>query len=202
LKEKLYADYLRARKMSEEAIAHAVEYVKSLEGRLKARGRSLGSATVDDLDRYVSQIMASGENTVDRLVAVQRYLNLIGRREEAVHLYFLLSARLIYASISERLAELAGPVARDRVFSRVHVPPVGAPPDEFPSATRQLMDSLAEELTPEVYRRVLAGNHHRVPAEAFARHREWLAEAGSIDGFLKRAHDEAVAEITRHMEEG
>ena len=195
-------EYLRGRKIAEDAISSAVGYVKEYERRLKARGGSLDSVTVDDVKSYVSELMARGENTVERLVALQRYMNIIDRREEANYLYFVLSARLIYGSISEKLAKLTDGETRDRVFCRVQVPPVGAPVESFPQVTRQLMDSLADELSPEVYRRVLAGNHHRVPVEGFSRHREWLREAGSIDGFLVKVHDEAVAELTRYMEEG
>jgi hypothetical protein len=176
--------------------------VKEFEMSLRSQGRGLDSVTVDDVKSYVSRLVAGGGNTVDRLVSVQRYMNVTDHKEEANYLYFLLSARIIYGSISGRLAELTDGETRDRVFSRVSVPPVGAPVEAFPSVTRQLMGSLAGELSPEEYRRVLAGNHHRVPAEAFNRHKEWLREAGSIDGFLVRVHEEAVAEITRYMEEG
>jgi len=202
VKEKKYADYLRGRGVPEDAIGSAIGYVKAFERRMGARGVGLGSVTVGDVDRYVSELVAAGENTVERLVAVQRYLNLVGRKEEAVHLYFLLSPTIIYGSIGDRLAQLKGEEARRRVFDRFNVPPVGTPTEAFPAATRRLMDSLAEELSPDGCRRVLAGNHHRVPAEAFDRHKEWLKEAGSIDGFLVRVHREAVAEITRYMEEG
>jgi len=202
VKEKKYVEYLRGRKIAEDAVSSAVGYVKMFEGHLKSQGKKLDSVTVDDVKQYVSELVTEGGNTLERLVALQRYMNVIGHKEEANYLYFLLSARLIYGSISERLAKLVDGETRDRVFSRVSVPPVGSPVETFPEATRQLMDSLAEELSPEVYRRVLAGNHHRVPAGAFDRHKEWLKEAGGIDGFLVKVHNEAVAEITRYMEEG
>ena len=202
MKEKKYVEYLRGRKIAEDAVSSAVGYVKMFEGHLKSQGKKLDSVTVDDVKQYVSELVTEGGNTLERLVALQRYMNVIGHKEEANYLYFLLSARLIYGSISERLAKLVDGETRDRVFSRVSVPPVGSPVETFPEATRQLMDSLAEELSPEVYRRVLAGNHHRVPAGAFDRHKEWLKEAGGIDGFLVKVHNEAVAEITRYMEEG
>ena len=202
MKEKKFKEYLKGRKQDDEAIRSAVGYVREYERSLKAQGVSLDSVTVDDMKQYVSELMARGENTFERIVALQRYLNIIDRREAAIHLYFVLSASLIYGSISERLAKLTDGETRDRVFCRVNVPPIGAPTEAFPPVTRQLVDSLGEELSPEVYRSVLAGNHHRVPEESFSRHREWLREAGSIDGFLVKVHDEAVAEITRYMEEG
>ncbi|MFC1800323.1 DUF6144 family protein, partial [Candidatus Eisenbacteria bacterium] len=49
---------------------------------------------------------------------------------------------------------------------------------------------------------VLAGNHHRIPVEGFTKHKAWLAEAGGLDAFLKRVHDEAVADLERHLKEG
>ena len=202
MKEKEFREYLVGRRQSEDAVGLAVGYVKEYEGHLRAQGKRLDTASVDDVKQYVSELMAEGLNTFERVVSLQRYLNFIGRREEAVHLYFVLSATIIYGSISDRLAQLTDEETRGRVFGRVGVPPIGAPAEEFPAVTRRLMDSLAEELDQATFRRVLAGNHHGVPAESFAKHREWLRESGSLDGFLRRVHEEAVAELTRYMEEG
>jgi hypothetical protein len=64
------------------------------------------------------------------------------------------------------------------------------------------MRQLEEGLTPEVYRRVLAGNHHNVPEGNFEIHREWLMETGSIDAWLAWMHTEAVEELGGYLKEG
>ena len=186
MKVKEFREYLVGRGQGEDAAGSAVGYVREFERRLGEQGKRLDAASVEDMKWYVSELMAEGLNTFERVVALQRYLNFIGRREEAVHLYFVLSATIIYGSISDRLARLTDDETKSRVFGRVSVPPIGAPTDQFPQVTRWLMDSLAEELDQATLRRVLAGNHHGVPAESFAKHREWLGEAGRHHGVVKR----------------
>ena len=63
------------------------------------------------------------------------------------------------------------------------------------------MEQLEKELPTEVYKRVLAGNHHRMPLEMFAKHKKWLEEAGNIDDWLKQMHDAAVAEQDEYCRE-
>jgi len=64
------------------------------------------------------------------------------------------------------------------------------------------MERLEAELPPEASRRVLAGNHHRVPVDGFREQRERFLEAESIDEFLKDLHGRAVAELEEYMAEG
>ena len=58
------------------------------------------------------------------------------------------------------------------------------------------------KLGTETCHNVLAGNHHEIPLKSFDKHKQWLQEAGSIDGFLKRVHGEAVSELEHYMNEG
>jgi len=112
-----------------------------------------------------------------------------------------LGGRTVLPSISERLAEIAGEEKRDVVFKGLEAPPLGSPPGEFPKVTGLLMERLESELDQGTCRRVLAGNHHRVSIEAFAKHKEWYRKAGSLEQFLKKVHMEAVAELEQFLRE-
>ena len=74
-----------------------------------------------------------------------------------------------------------GEEERAKIFEGVETPPLGTPPEELPLMTKRLMDRLEAELSPEVYRRVLAGNHHRIPLEAFDGLKKLYDESESID---------------------
>jgi hypothetical protein len=64
------------------------------------------------------------------------------------------------------------------------------------------MERLEAELPPEMCRKVLAGNHHRIPREGFEEQRERFLRAGSMDEFLRDLHRRAVAELEEYMAEG
>jgi hypothetical protein len=55
-------------------------------------------------------------------------------------------------------------------------------------------------LPPEQYRRVLAGNHHEIPAEWFQKQKEWFKGLDyDIDKWLKKMHEEAVSDLEKHL---
>ena len=146
--------------------------------------------------------METGGNTEETLVDLGSYIYFSDMKEIWIYFASILGGRNILPSISERLAEIAGEGVRDKVFSEVNAPPLGSLPSAYCDATSSLMKQLSKELSPEVYRRVLAGNHHRVPVENFEKHKKWLNELGSIDEWLLRMHREAVEELEEYLREG
>jgi hypothetical protein len=156
---------------------------------------------VDDIKEYVSMLISQGKNSRDRLLAIARYCYLVKKHDVYIYFTSIVGGRTVLPSISERLARIAGEGERDIIFKGVEAPPLGAPPEEFPKVTGLLMERLESELDQETRRKVLAGNHHKIPVEAFSKHKKWFEEAESLDEFLKKVHDEAVAELERYMEE-
>jgi len=154
------------------------------------------------LREHISLLVSQGRNSWDRLSALARYSYVVGRNDYYIYFTSILGGRSVLPSISERLATMAGEEAKDRIFEGVEPPPLGSTPDKFPTVTQLLMERLEANLSPDACRRVLAGNHHRVPVEGFKEQREMFLKAGSIDEFLKSLHNRAVAELERYMSEG
>ena len=202
MKEKEFREFLQEREMGEEEIDDAVEAVLEFEGEMEAKGGTLESTTVEDLREHISLLMSRGENSLDRLLALARYCHVTKRNDLYVYFTSILGGRRVLPSISERLESLVGEEARAKIFEGVETPPLGTPPEELPLMTKRLMDRLEEELPPEVYRRVLAGNHHRIPLEAFEGLKKLYDESESIDEFLKKKHERAVAELEEYSAEG
>ncbi len=201
MKEQEYREYLEGRRQSAEAIEEAVAHVKEFEAGLECRDRGLDSATVEDVKEYASELIGKGLNTMERFLALARYFYATGSSEVFIYFTRILEGPGVLESISERLAALTGGETRDRVLAGVKAPPLGSPPEAFPPVTAGLMAKLSA-LGRDTCHNVLAGNHHRIPVESFEKQKGWLREAGSVDGFLKRVHDEAVAELELYMREG
>jgi hypothetical protein len=201
MREEEYIELLRTRNQTEQSIRSALEYVKEFEKYLVSEGKSLESFDVGDLRQYASTLIARKKNTMDRFLALARYTYMAGLNEVFIYFTSIIGAREVLPSISERLALVAGEKVRAEVFEGIEPPPLGSPPEESPPVTSLLVDKLLK-LGPETCHRVLAANHHGVPVESFAKHKDWLREAGSLDAFLKRVHQEAVGELERYMKEG
>ena len=202
LKEKEFTEYMVDRGSSPEQTEAAVKAVKAAFKYFEVQGKKFEEAQVEDFERYVSKLMEEGENTEEALVGLGRYVYFLNMKEVWIYFASILGGRNILPSISERLAQIAGEEVRDKVFSEVEAPPLGSPPSAYCNSTSSLMKQLEKELSPEVYKRVLAGNHHRVPVENFEKHKKWLKEAGSIDAWLEKMHREAVEELEFYLREG
>ena len=202
MREKEFTEYLQGRDQDETQIESAVEAVRGFEAELGAGAKTLESATLEDLKEHLALLVSRRENSQDRLRALARYFYATDRNDLYIYFTSIMGGRGVLPSMSERLESLVDEETMKRVFDGVEMPPLGSPLEDIPPVTRRLMERLQAELPPEVYRRVLAGNHHRIPLEAFDGLKKLYEESGSIDEFLKRKHERAVADLEEHLAEG
>lgn len=200
-RRKEFTEYLVERGVGLEQLEAALDAVEEAAAYFEAEGRKLGEASVEDFKGYVQRLMDEGGNTEETLVALARYIYFLDMKEAWIYFAAILGGRGILPSIAERLEKIVGKDVKEKVFNEVKTPPLGSTPAAYCGATKSLMDALEKELSPEVYLRVLAGNHHKVNPENFAKHKRWLEELGSVDAWLKKMHDEAVAELEHYMKE-
>jgi hypothetical protein len=202
LKELEFTEYMVDSGSSSEQTEAAVKAVKAAFKYFEARGKKFEEALVDDFERYVLKLMEEKRNSEETLVGLGRYVYFLNMKEVWIYFASVLGGRNILPSISERLSQIAGEDVRDTVFSKVKAPPLGSQPSAYCNVTNSLMKQLKKKLSPEVYRRVLAGNHHRVPIENFKKHKKWLKEAGDIAAWLERMHRKALEELEFYLREG
>jgi len=202
MQEKMFRDYCRRRKMSDDAIEKAVGHVREFEEHLGDEGKTLDKAQVEDVKKYMARLISDNRNTEDRLLALARYSYAAKMNDVFIYFASILGGRTVLPSISERLAAIAGEEARSRVFDGVEPPPLGSPPEDYPPVTQRLMEGLEAQLSPETCRMVLAGNHHRVPVEGFEGRKRLFEESETVDEFLVKEHERAVAELEEFMAEG
>ena len=202
MQEREYRAFCQDHGLNDEDLQAALDSVKQFEAFLKEKKKSLDEMTIIDVKEYISDLTVQGKNTWDRLRSLARYSKMIGNNEVYIYFTSILGGRTILPSISSRLRKLAVEDVTQEIFRDIKTPPLGAPPEEFPKVVKTLVERLQSELDPELCNNVLAGNHHHIPVENFERHRLWLKEEGSIDGYLKRAHDEAVKELEKYSCQG
>lgn len=201
MQDKEYTEFLRSRDQTGESIRSALEYVREFEKHLVSVGKTLETAQVADVREYAAALIADNRNSMERLLALARYIYMAGLNETFIYFTAIIGGREVLPSIAARLASITDEKTRDKVFDGIDVPPLGSPPEKYPEITALLVDRL-KDLGMEVCHDVLAANHHGVPVESFEKHKKWRAEAGSVDAFLKRVHEEAVGVLERYMNEG
>jgi hypothetical protein len=200
-KKKEFTEYLVERGVSRDRLEAAVDAVEEAAAYFEAEGKELTEASVEDFKGYVQMLMDERRNTEDTLVALARYVYFLDMKKVWIYFAAILGGRNILPSIAERLEEIAGKEVKEKVFNEVKTPPLGSMPAAYCEATKSLMDALEKEMSPDVYRRVLAGNHHRVNPENFMDLKRQLEELGNIDAWLEKMHDEAVAELEQYLRE-
>ena len=189
------------RGLSEQQTAAAVQAVRGFEQSLECHGSSFESADTGPLRDCISRLMARGENSSANLLAITRYSNMVGNYAFYIYLLGVLGGQTVVPSLRERTAELAGEATSDAVFDGIELPPLGSPQECYPESTEQVVQRLRASLQEDTCKDILAGNHHRVPVQAFDGHREVYCRAG-IDGLLKYRHESLLLELEEHARSG
>ena len=201
-KEREFIEHLSESGCSSEQIDHNIIAVNNMITNFNEEGTSFEKASVQDFENYVSKLIDEGGNDEETLVGLGRYVNFMNMKDVWIYFASILGGRKILPSISERLSLISGEAVRNKIFQRVDIPPLGSPPKMYPEATKSLMNELTKELHSNIFKRVLAGNHHKVPIRNVKKFRDWLEEEKDIDSWLKRMHNAALDELKLYLRDG
>ena len=200
--EDMFRKQLKKRKLSSKEISFSISAVSEFEQYLKREKMSFESADLPVLKDYVSLLMKEGRNSMERLVAIARYCNLVKKNDYFSYLVAILGARNVLPDMGERLAEIAGDEMRCKVFQGFQMPPVGSSNEDYPKLTKMVVDRMEAQLPMETCKKVLTWNYHKVPVEAFKEKKKRFEKANSIDEYLKDEHRRLVEEMEECMKEG
>jgi hypothetical protein len=81
-------------------------------------------------------------------------------------------------------------------------PSLGSPPNAYPTCTKELLDRLSASLPLGEVKKVLAGNHHRIPIEHFSEMKKRYEKASTMEEFLTGEHGLLVKELEEVMASG
>ena len=201
-RETEFIERLKDRGLGDDSIQSSLRAVSMLQTVLEGGGFSLERPDLATVETWLSAMMAAGEPAADLLLSLARYFSVSGESALAIRLLAYLSPIGVLPAMSGRLASLEGASIRDRVMSRIALPPEGSPPEAYPGAAALFTNALKEELGEDAARRVLAWNVHGIPPEAFAEERERFLGLGSIDEWLSDYHRRQVEMLRGHAENG
>jgi hypothetical protein len=202
INEKEFREYLSKTGSNPKQIDFNIQTVKTAINHFNEKGVKIEKAKIKDFEEYVSKLIEDGNNDEETLVGIGKYVYFMNLKDVWIYFASILGGRNILPSISDRLTLITGEDARNRIFQEVTIPPLGSSPEMYLDATSSLMKQLKKELSQETYKRVLAGNHHKVPLKNFEKFRNWLKDEKDIDKWLKRMHTDELEELEQYLREG
>lgn len=200
--ETQYRELLASRGLSAEVIEKAIDRCNEYLEFLESNNVKLEESSVDDVKKYVKQLMDSGNNTLDRIDAICMFTNILGYLDQYLYLAQMVGGSPLYQSYLNRTIETAGEEAAERVFGSIQLPPVGSTAEEFPTYTHAMMKQMTKELSKEDRIKILAGNHHNRSPQSFEVKKKLYDESKDLDEFLRRDHERVIKLLEQHMREG
>lgn len=201
MNEKLLIDLYRKINSSELQIEIALSYVKEFEQFLKGNNQSVEKADIEIIKNYIRLLIDKKLNTIDRLVAIARYFYLINRNDIYIYFTSILGRSGVIDSIKEKLKKMGGEDIANNLFENLAEPPLGSDFCEVNKFTAEMMERFEKSLSPPVYKKVLAGNHHQIPPQAFSEEKEIFDSFNSWEEYLKDKHRRKVAELQKYCDE-
>ncbi|MCU0862107.1 MAG: hypothetical protein MUE65_07295, partial [Methanomassiliicoccales archaeon] len=116
MKEAEFRSFLEGRRIPHDQVERSLAAARDLELFLVERGSSWEMAGAGLLDEHISELIADGRNTEERLVALARYSYMIRRNDLYIHIAGLINAVEVLPEMERRLGELAGEGVRREVF--------------------------------------------------------------------------------------
>jgi hypothetical protein len=193
----------KRRNFEETYVRQAIEDLKTFEVVLNRLGNGLDTCTENQLKDYIGYLIQQKQNTLERFLTFARYFYVVGRIDLYRYFLAILGGLGVIESMKKRTELLTNSEIAEEIFSGVDFPALGSPIDENPVITVELLKRLRKKLPDEVFKKVLAGNHHEIPASHFEKDKEKFIELNyDIDAFLKYNHDRQVAELDEYCREG
>ncbi len=196
--EQEFRERCAARGLAPDDTDAALLRMHELEGALAKGGSSLEQPSLALIEAHVAALAERGDADAAAIMAMARYFSVAREEAIAIRLLAYLLPIGVLPAMAGRLEAMEGPDARDRVMRGITLPPVGAAPEVYPSATAAFARALELELGREKAERVLCWNVHGLAAESFAAERERYLALGSVDAWLKDYHGRQVAVLAKH----
>ena len=196
----LLRDHYHHRGFSSQLTEQAINAVERFEGHLET-GFTLETLPVKAMKGCLHGLIDRQENDLESLLAIARYVHLIGRMDLYIYMTSVLGGVGVMDHIRSTLAIAVGKPMADSVFEGTQLP-LGSDPALQPSMTQTVVERMAERVDETTMCHVLAGNHHEIPASAFTDEREAYLKSASLDVFLADFHARQVAVLQRHAEDG
>ena len=192
----------RDQPIPEEEIIENTKIVEKFEQFLKQFGKTLETATAEEFERFSEVLIVEEANTYLNFAAISRYAYFVKNWDLYLPVLGIFDGSEVMNVLRERLGEHASEEVRDKILPEEDLPPLGMPDKEKILVTREIVKKMEKTLDPAVCKKILAAVAHGLPRDFRKGEREKFLDAGSIDEYLKRKRENALAELEKHRDDG
>ena len=192
----------RDQPIPEEEIIENTKIVEKFEQFLKQFGKTLETATAEEFERFSEVLIVEEANTYLNFAAISRYAYFVKNWDLYLPVLGIFDGSEVMNVLRERLGEHASEEVRDKILPEEDLPPLGMPDKEKILVTREIVKKMEKTLDPAVCKKILADVAHGLPRDFRKGEREKFLDAGSIDEYLKRKRENAIAELEKHRDDG
>lgn len=192
----------RDQPIPEEEVVENTKMVEKFEVFLKQFNKTLDTATREEFEKFSKILIEEGKNAYLNFAALSRYAFFVKNMDLFIPVLGIFDGAEVMNVLRERLGEHAGEEIRDKILSEKDLPPLGMPDREKILVTREIVEKMEKSLEPEKCKKILADVAHGLPRDFRKGEREKYLEAGSIDEYLKRKRENAIAELEKHRDGG
>ena len=204
--DKGFREILEKRNLPDDQIDAHIAFITQMEDRLSKRAPSWAFEDLNhgSTQELVNELIDSGENSIQNLLALARYAYFIKNNEMYVALFQMLDGYESMDNLYQRLGEVVGDDLRDCVFDEMPLPPLGLSRHEKSRYNYQIMRRMDEVFGEASTRDLLQDSLRDLPDASYQdAYREYheICE-GDIDRFLA-FKDRQFTEVLRgFMERG
>lgn len=152
--------------------------------------------------RYVEHLSADAENTLDLIVILYWYHEQSNNQDCARYLITMLGTRKVIENQIRRVSELYGEEAATRIMGETLFPRLGTDLAAYPGAIIEYIRRMRACLSEQQCQKALAGDHHEVGFEPFAKDKQRFEESPDLETFLRQRHEEFVRVLREHARTG
>ncbi|MCK5390280.1 MAG: hypothetical protein KAJ36_07305 [Candidatus Thorarchaeota archaeon] len=192
----------RDQPIPEEEVIENTKIVEKFEEFVDQFGKTLETAAGEEFERFSRVLIEEEANTYLNFAAISRYAYFVKNMDLYLSVLGIFDGSEVMNVLRERLGEHASEEVRDKILPEEDLPPLGMPDKEKIIITREIVKKMEKSLDSAVCKRILADVAHGLPRDFRKGEREKFLAAGSIDEYLKRKRESAIAELEKHRDDG
>ena len=196
-----FKEYLREKKVKDDAIKQAINLINDFSVHLKEFNRTLDNATYNDLHSFSAKLIEENKNSFDNYIHLLRFGYFTNNNQLIIASMEIIDGAEVIQNFYERLASEFGEEIRNRVFQELKVPPLGLNPTKRPKITEQLIDNLIEIVGKDKCEKFLADGLRDKYTEYYKKDREMYLRSSDIDDFLEKKHADFITTLRKHQED-
>jgi hypothetical protein len=197
-----FRKFLISRKLDQRVIKYSLNALRDFELYLEKTGKEIETATRKDFYDYSAHMIKTGVNTVDSYVAILRYGYFKKLKEMIIAGMEVLDGREVINNLSNRLTSEFSKEMRDSIFGDTKIPALGISPEEKPEYMQKIIKNLETKIGTDGCVEFLNQGLRDRYEEWRKPDRDKFLKSKNIDAFLRQKHNDFVAELEKHLEEG